>query len=416
VPGVNAIKDMTEQIKYGEKAWRDSQARLQLALEAARMAVWERDSATGGITWLDPTNIHTAIDFEDRFLAWAQDIAERNLHPFSKAENQSPQSYSQEFRIVLPDGRSIWLEAQGQRVSDDQESSQRLVGVLSDITDRKRAEESLRQIKEAEEALRQAGQKNEEFIALLAHELRNPLAPILTSAQLLRRRGSERPDLLESAASSIERQVKHLTRLINDLLDVSRVARGKLRLNFEITDMASAIAQAVKACQPVIDKNRQELVLKGADQPLDVWGDPARLSQIVANLLLNASKFTPANGRIELAMNQVGKEISIRIRDNGIGIEPGKLEHIFEPFVQLARPLHSGHSGLGIGLALVKSLVEMHGGKISVASPGKDQGSEFSIRLPLFDRSSEQKSDPTEIHGDVQPIRSPIPHDAPTEG
>jgi signal transduction histidine kinase len=391
----------TDQMKCGEKAWRDSQARLLLVLETGRMAVWEYDSVTGGITWLDPTQIRSPIDFEDQFLAWVRGIAERNLHPFAEAESQSVRSYIQAFRSVLPDGRLIWVEAQGQLISDEQESRPRLVGVLSDITDRKRAEECWHRLEEAEEALREADRKREEFIALLAHELRNPLAPILTSAQLLKRRGSERPELVESAADSIERQVKYLTRMINDFLDVSRVARGKLKLSFEITDMASAVAHAVEVCRPVIEKNRQELVLGGTDQSLLLWGDPARLSQIIVNLLMNASKFTPANGRIELAMNRVGNDISIRVRDNGIGIEPGEFSRIFEPFVQLERPRHSGQSGLGTGLALVKSLVEMHGGKISVASPGKDQGSEFSLQLPLYDPSFGQSPDSTESAGDV---------------
>ena len=515
------------QIKCGEKALRVSEARLLLALEAGRMAAWERDSSTGGVAWLDPMHIRSAIDFEDQFQTWVQGIADRDLPSFPEAKDQPIQSYSQEFRIVLPDGRLNWLEVQGQPILDNQGRCRRLIGILSDITERKHGEESLRhterlyrtigesmkygmwvstpegsltyasesfltltglsvdqcsgfgwmaavhpddahrvwgswkqavrtlqpwdseyrcrgtdgcwhpilarglpvkdsrgavicwaginldisRLKEAEEALREADRKKDEFIALLAHELRNPLAPILTSAQLLKRRGSERPELLESASSSIERQVKYLTRLINDLVDVSRAARGKLKLSFEVADMASAISQAIEGCQPVIEKNQQELVLRGVDQQLYIWGDPARLSQIVGNLLMNASKFTPIKGRIELEMNRVGKEISITVRDNGIGIEPNALEHIFEPFVQFERPLHSGHSGLGVGLALAKSLVEMHGGKISVASPGKDHGSEFSIRLPLFDQLSGRKSDPAAGEDEVQPIRSPIPCD-----
>ena len=378
VSGINVIvEDISAQVSYGEKT------RLLLALEAGRMAVWEFDFPAGVITWLDPMNIRPATDFEGAFLAWVQGIAKRDLPSVSEAENLPVQRYGREFRIILPDGNLAWMKAVGQPVLDDQGRCQRLSGVLSDITDRKRAEESLRRVEEAEEAMREMDRKKDEFIGLLAHELRNPLAPILTSAQLLKRRGSERPELIESAADSIERQVKHLTRLINDLLDVSRIARGKLKLSFEVADMASAIAQAIEACRPVIEKNRQELVLKGTDQPLRLWGDPARLSQIVANLLMNAAKFTPVSGRIELAMNQAEKEVSIRIRDNGIGIEPDELDHIFEPFVQFERPLHSGHGGLGIGLALVKSLVEMHGGQISAASAGKNQGSEFSIRLPL---------------------------------
>jgi PAS domain S-box-containing protein len=397
------------QMKCGEAAWKDSHARLLLALEVGRMAVWERDFSTGAITWLDPTNIHSAVGFEDHFLAWVKEVAERSEPSVSDGDAQPLESYSQEFQIVLPDGQLNWVEARGQQVL----GGGRLVGVVSDVTDRKRAEDGLRHVKEVEEALREADRRKDEFIALLAHELRNPLAPILTSAQLLKRRGSERPELIESATESIERQVKYLTRLINDLLDISRVARGKLKLSFEVTDMAAVIAHAVEVCRPAIEKNQQELVHTGTGQPLYLWGDPARLSQIIANLLMNAAKFTPSNGRIELAMERKGPELRIQVRDNGIGIEPDALEHIFEPFVQYDRPLHNGHSGLGlgVGLALVKSLVEMHGGRISVASPGKDQGTEFSIRLPLFDHSNGRKSNSGDAEDEVQPIRSPVSQD-----
>jgi signal transduction histidine kinase/membrane protein implicated in regulation of membrane protease activity len=409
VSGVNiAVKEITRQIESGEDAWRDSQARLQLALEAGRMAVWERDLASGGMTWLDPTNIHSAVDFEQQFLAWVQNIAERNLPDFSEAGERPVESCRQEFRIVLPDGQWNWVEARGLRVLDSRESCRRLVGVLADVTDRKRAEESLSHVIEAEEALRKADRRKDEFIALLAHELRNPLAPILTSAQLLKRRGFERPELIASATEGIERQVKYLTRLINDLLDISRAARGKLNLNFEVTDMASVVAHAIELCRPVIDKNQQELVLSGTDQSLYLWGDPARLSQIVANLLMNAAKFTPMNGRIELAVQRTEREISIKVQDNGIGIEPDAIEHIFEPFVQLERPLHDGHSGLGVGLALVKSLVEMHGGRISVVSHGKDRGSEFWVRLPLYDPSSQRRTGPMEREGQGQSVQAPV--------
>ena len=409
VTGVNVVvKDVTRQIESGENASRENETRLQLALEAGRMAIWERDLASGRMTWLDPANIHSAIDFEQQFLGWVQNITEGNSFDVSEAGERPVESWRREFRIVMPDGQWNWVEACALRVLNCREGGRCLVGVLANVTDRKRAEESLSQVIEAEEALREAGRRKDEFIALLAHELRNPLAPILTSAQLLKRRGSERPELIASATESIERQVRYLTRLINDLLDISRVARGKLNLNFEMTDMASIVAHAIELCRPVIDKNQQELVLSGTDQSLYLWGDPARLSQIIANLLMNAAKFTPVGGRIELAVRRREREVSIKVQDNGIGIEPDALEHIFEPFVQFERPLHDGHSGLGVGLALVKSLVEMHGGRISVASHGKHRGSEFWVRLPLYDQSSQRRAGRTEHDGRGQPVQAPL--------
>jgi PAS domain S-box-containing protein len=282
--------------------------------------------------------------------------------------------WESEHRCRGVDGRWHPVLARGVPVRDDEGAVAGWAGIRLDIGP----------LKAAEEALREAGRKKDEFLAVLVHELRNPLAPILTSAQLLRRRGLERPDLLESATGSIERQVKLLSQLIGELSDLSRIARGKIELKPEILELDTVVAQAVDTFRPLIDKHRQKLVVDLPAAPLYARADPARLAQVVGNLLHNAAKFTPAEGKIHVSLSGDGLHATIGVRDEGIGIDPASLDRIFEPFVQIERPLHGGgHNGLGIGLALAKSLTEMQGGDISVRSAGQGQGSEFIVRLPL---------------------------------
>ncbi|CAL1241237.1 sensor histidine kinase [Candidatus Methylocalor cossyra] len=223
-----------------------------------------------------------------------------------------------------------------------------------------------------------------EFLARLAHELRNPLSPILTAAQLLRRRALERPDLLESATGHIERQVKHLSRLIDHLSDIARVLRGTLDLKLETLAVDAVIPKALETVQPLLDKNRQTLSIELPETPLRVHADPARLAQSLGQILLNAAKFTPAEGNIQLGVRRDGHQAAIHVRDPGIGIDADALEAIFEPFAQFDRPLHPGTgNGLGLGLTLARGLLELQGGTLAAHSAGKGQGSEFVVRLPL---------------------------------
>jgi PAS domain S-box-containing protein len=362
--------------RTADEAQRECEARLQLALNAGQLAPWVKSGAAEPAAWMDPTNPHAALALEGPLQTWIDAVyaGDKELAPDTSG------TYAGEFRITGIDGETRWVQATARRPVDG--SGPRLIGVVADVTERKRAEKDLRR---SREALREADRRKDEFLAVLAHELRNPLAPILTSAQLLRRRGLERPDLLESATASIERQVKHLSRMIGDLSDISRIARGKLELQPEILELDAAVSQAVEASRPLLDKHRQELFVDLPERPIYVRADPARLAQAIGNLLGNASKFTPVGGNIHLAVACDGHSASISVRDEGIGIDPAELERVFEPFVQLERPLHSGHVGLGIGLALAKGLVALQGGEIAARSEGKGQGSEFLIRLPLAD-------------------------------
>jgi signal transduction histidine kinase len=232
-----------------------------------------------------------------------------------------------------------------------------------------------------EQALQEADRNKDEFLAMLAHELRNPLAPILNALQLMRLTPSETQ--LHWAQEVIQRQLTHLTRLVDDLLDVSRITRGMITLAREPLEVATLITRAVETVQPLLQERDHRLALQIAEEPLRVNGDATRLTQALGNVLGNAGKYTERGGRIELRCSREGTDVEIRVRDNGVGISPELLPRIFDLFTQLDRTTDRAASGLGIGLALVRRLVEMHGGSVTAHSAGLGTGSEFVIRLPL---------------------------------
>jgi PAS domain S-box-containing protein len=233
------------------------------------------------------------------------------------------------------------------------------------------------------EALKDADRRKDEFLATLAHELRNPLAPIRNSLYLLKSGAAPEP-ARHQAREMMERQVHHLVRLVDDLLDVSRVMRGKVDLREERVDVAAAAARAVETAQPLIDARRHTLTVDVPAAPVWVEADPVRLAQVVGNLLTNAAKYTDVGGRITLAVEQAGGEAVVRVRDTGIGIAPDMLPRVFDLFVQADTTADRSHGGLGIGLTLVKRLVELHGGSVAAHSAGPARGSEFVVRLPLL--------------------------------
>ncbi|MGH8210341.1 MAG: response regulator, partial [Steroidobacteraceae bacterium] len=258
-----------------------------------------------------------------------------------------------------------------QRANQELEGANRLL--QTEITERARVEL----------ALKEANRHKDEFIAMLAHELRNPLAPISNAVQLLHRTSLTDPQLTWSR-DVIGRQLAHLTRLVDDLLDVSRITRGKINLNKEVIELRTLVARAVEAVQPLIEEHGHTLTVEMPDRTLAVLGDPTRLTQALGNVLGNATKYTERGGRITLAAARRGVEIEIRVQDNGIGIPADLMPMIFNLFTQLDSTSGPAQSGLGIGLALVQRLVEMHGGSVTARSDGPGRGSEFVIRLPLF--------------------------------
>jgi len=234
----------------------------------------------------------------------------------------------------------------------------------------------------AEEALQEADRNKDEFLAMLAHELRNPLAPIHNALQLMRMQPSAGQS--QWAQEVIQRQLAYLTRLVDDLLDVSRITRGKIALTREPLEVATLITRALETIGPLLQERGHTLTLQIPSEPLRVDGDPTRLTQALGNVLGNAAKYTDRGGRIELICVRQGTEVEIHVRDNGIGIPAELLPRIFDLFTQLDRRSDQSASGLGIGLALVRRLVEMHGGSIRALSAGAGAGSEFVIHLPLL--------------------------------
>jgi signal transduction histidine kinase len=231
--------------------------------------------------------------------------------------------------------------------------------------------------------LEEAARRKDEFLAVLAHELRNPLAAIGTAAELV---GFTHLPAAQraSAAGVIQRQVRQLVRLIDDLLDVSRITRGVITLQREEVEISAIVAQALEACDPLVEERRHQVDVQLPDESLRVHGDPARLSQIVANVLNNAVKFTDRGGRIRIAVARDGPDAAISVSDNGLGVAPDMLPRVFELFAQGERRLEGASTGLGIGLALVRRLVQMHGGAVSIHSEGLGRGTEVTIRLPLL--------------------------------
>ena len=264
-----------------------------------------------------------------------------------------------------------------------------------------------------EQALKEADRHKDEFLAMLAHELRNPLAPILNAVQLMRRKSLGDPQLVWSR-DVIERQLAQLTRLVDDLLDVSRITRGKINLAREPVEIGGLVARAVETVQPLIVERGHQFTIDVPNEPIRVYGDPLRLTQALGNVLTNAAKYTERAGRISLIARPSGDVVEIRVRDTGIGIPSAHLPMIFDMFTQLRNDAARSQSGLGIGLALVRKLLEMHGGTVTASSEGDGLGSEFLIRLPVIGNDTVRVSGTAggQANGRAASVDAPAAEDA----
>jgi signal transduction histidine kinase len=275
------------------------------------------------------------------------------------------------------------------------EQRRAVMNLLEDaVQARQQAESANRKLQQSEEALREADRRKDEFLALLGHELRNPMSPITTASELLSRmRGDD--ERAQVAVGIIKRQAAQLTRLVDDLLDVGRITQGRIQLDLRPLDLASVVAQAVETVEPLIRKKQQEVLITKSHEALYVRGDLARLVQCVVNILTNAGKYSEPRGQIRLRTRAQGSEAVIEVSDDGAGISPELLPRVFEIFVQGDRTLDRAQGGLGIGLSVTRRLIEMHAGQVGATSPGLGFGSTFEVRLPRISPPAEKRQRPT---------------------
>lgn len=278
----------------------------------------------------------------------------------------------QEIVIERPDGERITVLAHANPVHDHNGVQIGAVNVLVDISERK----------QAEDVLRAADRSKNEFLAMLAHELRNPLAPIRNAVRILSLQSSEAPES-KRAVEIIDRQMQQMTRLIDDLMDVSRITQNRLELRKRQVELADVVRSAVEISRPLVEARHHTFTIDVPTDPIHLHADPARLAQALSNLLNNAAKYSEPEGEITLAAALEDDEAVITVCDSGIGIPRDMLPHVFDMFMQAGGHGHGCNDGLGIGLTLVKRLIEMHGGTVSATSEGTGRGSEFTIRLPV---------------------------------
>jgi len=280
------------------------------------------------------------------------------------------ETYVGERRFLGSAGRTIWLKL-ALALARDESGAPRVAAVIEDVTERKNAEEDLRE----------ADRRKDEFLATLAHELRNPLAPIRNSLHIFRLAGVQDPTVVRMA-DMMERQVGHMVRMVDDLLEVSRISRGKIELRKQRVELAEVLANAVETSMPLIEAAGHRLTVEMSEMPLAVDADPLRLAQVFANLLNNSAKYTPKGGEISVRVQHEGAQAVIRVKDNGEGIPAPMLGRVFNMFTQVNTGMRA-QGGLGIGLTLARTLLHLHGGTIEGKSEGSGQGSEFVVRLPL---------------------------------
>ena len=364
-----------EARRQAEIALRASEERFRLLADNAPVLIWmaglDNEATHFNKTWLDFTG--RSLDDELGF-GWAESIhpddRERCIETCNAAFAQRA-PLTMQFRLRRHDGEYRWLLDNGIPHVDADGTFKGYIGTCVDITEQRMAEE----------VLEEAARRKDEFLAMLGHELRNPLAPIGLAVEILRMRPAD-DESVGWARQALTRQLSLLSRLVDDLLDVSRISRGTIRLNDAAIDFADVVADAVETSRPLIAARGHVLLLDVPTEPLPMRGDSARLVQVISNLLNNAARYTDPGGRIGLSVHRVDDRVELRVSDSGVGIPAERLSEIFEMFRQVDDHSEGSKGGLGIGLTLVKKIVELHGGTIEARSPGAGLGSEFIVTLP----------------------------------
>jgi len=371
-------QDISEK-KYIQQALQQERSFLRQILDATPSMIFVKDRdgrfLLGNETLAQGYGTTTAalIGKSDAdFNPSAEEVAQFLSADRETIDTATPKRISLE-PVTLANGETRWFSTVKVPLFEPDGSCLKLLGVATDITERK----------QAEEALKEADRRKDEFLAMLAHELRNPLTPIMVAAQMLQKRGAEDPALVKWAGNTVKHQCENLTQLVNQLLDVSRVTEGKITLRKKLWDLRDVMGRAVESSMPFINQHDHELTVSSPPELIPAEVDGVRIEQILGNLLNNAAKYTPPGGNIWLSLEREAKMAVFRVRDSGIGISAAMQTSVFDLFTQAERTLDRAQGGLGIGLALVKSLVEMHGGSVKASSAGIGMGSEFEVRLPL---------------------------------
>lgn len=373
---LSVFRDVSARAE-AEAALAESEALLQFSLDAARIGLWSFDTRTG--RGQGSAHHGACFGYADTPADWSVEKFFSHVHSDDRAHvretlEQAVRNGTEshfECRVVWADHGIHWIEVHGNAYVRAG-NPDRMVGIIADITARKRAEA----------ALREADRQKDEFLATLAHELRNPLAPIRTAAQVLVATDLA-PEVHQKYVGMIGRQVAHMAHLLDDLLDIARITRGRMLLEKDYVDLREAIESGIEEVRPSIDAKRHTLVLEIAAEPIMIEADAVRIAQIVSNLVNNAAKYSNPGSTITVSAKAVAADAcEVVVRDTGIGMSPEALRSVFAMFAQEEAAIGRSEGGLGIGLALVKGLVELHGGTIKASSPGVGKGSTFVVRLP----------------------------------
>jgi PAS domain S-box-containing protein len=376
------LRAANERLHQEIAARQENELRLRLALEASGAATWIIDYSRAGTEHFDARSCELA-GLDPTQADWPAGTFCNLLHPedrermqlvFSQTREMMGPGPLVEYRILTTQHEVRWLQGAGIIQRNAQGEPERFIGVSTDVTHRKQAEAALAA---RTEELHAASRHKDEFLAMMAHELRNPLASILNAAEALNTENPSKSDV-SWAFGNIGHQATHMARMLDDLLDASRISRKQLSFHPEYLNIVKVIQSAAEAMQPTIEARGAELALTLPGAPLHVYADSTRLEQAVANLINNAAKYTESSGRIQVTCRREDSEILVSVKDNGIGIDPGELPKLFQLFSrgQLS-------DGLGIGLWLVREIITMHGGRVEAISEGAGKGSEFRVRLPV---------------------------------
>lgn len=374
-------RTLRHEIERANEALRQRQRQLYFVTDSAAVLIAQCDAA-GRYKFVNrPYAARFGLDPRDVIGKHIADVVgEEAFAAFGHYVRQVLEGTPVEFEVEIPySGGKQFVRCAYTPERDDDGEVVGLVAAIIDITARKHAE---RERERLLAELQEHDRRKDEFLATLAHELRNPLAPLRNGLQVLRLAGPNE-DMAEQARQMMERQLGHMVHLVDDLLDLSRISRDKIELRKERIDLAKAVQQAVETSRPAIEQAGHELTIDASPGPIYVDADVTRLAQVFSNLLNNAAKYTERGGRIRLSVRRDGTEAVVSVRDNGVGIPTPMLPKVFDIFTQVDRNLERSQGGLGIGLSIVKRLVEMHGGSVAANSDGHGMGSEFVVRLPV---------------------------------